>query len=76
MATKYNFTEGYNKDVKDEIPKWMDNLFTDGIQKQQPVIINDLYNANKPKVKKCSSCGKLLLPNEIGKCLACSNINK
>lgn len=41
---KYNFTNGFNKDVKDKAPDWMDSLFNGKIEKKEVVKIHDLYN--------------------------------
>lgn len=70
---RYNFSDGHNKDVKDKAPEWMETLFKNGFNKPEPVFINDLY-ASTVKVKKCSSCGKILASNEIGKCSSCAII--
>ena len=43
----YNFSDPYGKGVKDEHPKWMDELFNKKIEKKEPTIINDLYKSNK-----------------------------
>lgn len=72
--TRYNFTDGHNKDVKDKAPDWMNSLFENGFQKKEPTIIADLYsNSNRP-VKKCSICGKILSSNEISKCFNCTKL--
>lgn len=70
----YNFSDPYGKGVKDEHPKWMDELFNKKIEKKEPTIINDLYKSNKSNKKTCSVCGKILNNNEIGKCGNCKNI--
>ena len=67
----YNFTDGNNKHIKDEAPEWMNDLFEKGINKSKPVIINQLFESQKPKIKKCSVCGKLLSVTEIGICGNC-----
>lgn len=67
------FTNGYNKEVKDEAPDWMENLFEKGIQKKEVTIISDLYSTNK-KVNKCIACGKILLSNEGNKCENCKQL--
>lgn len=69
--TRYNFTDGHNKDVKDKAPDWMNTLFENGFQKKESTIVTDLYSNSNKVVKKCSVCGKILSTNEIGKCSNC-----
>jgi hypothetical protein len=64
------FTNGYNKEVKDKAPDWMEGLFEKGIEKKEVTIISDLYGTDK-KVNKCIVCGKILLSNEGKKCGNC-----
>lgn len=66
----HNFTDGHNKDVKDEIPDWINTMLEKGFEKKEPIIISDLYTANV-KTKNCSMCGKILASNEINKCSNC-----
>lgn len=71
MATKHNFTDGHNKDVKDSVPDWIEDFFNKGIEKKEPTIITDLYSNKVQQIKKCSVCGKILAINEINKCSNC-----
>ena len=52
MGNKYNFTDGYNKGVKDKSPDWMEELFNNKIEKKEPVIINDLYGVDMNETQK------------------------
>jgi rubrerythrin len=67
------FTDGYNKNIKDSAPDWMNNLFEKGIEKKESTIISDLYGNNK-QVNKCTICGKILLSNGSNKCPNCSKL--
>jgi len=64
------FTDGFNKNIKDKSPEWMNDFFKKPIKEKKVVKINNLYDvSNKPKT--CSICGKILKNNEINICTNC-----
>lgn len=62
----FNLDEPANKDVKDKMPDWMDNMLE---IKQEKVDLTPLFNTSK--CKKCSGCGLPLKPNEVDYCNDC-----
>lgn len=66
---KYKLGEGYNKEVKDKSPEWMDEFFKNPEKKAEQVDLSFLET--KKQVKKCSKCGKTLADNEVGVCSTC-----
>ena len=75
---KYNLTEGLNKDVKDEMPEWMENIQNimdnNSINKNTNYIAqieDSIINPKKQKIKTCSVCNTILKTNEVSYCNNC-----
>ena len=75
MGNRYNFTDPYGKNVEDKMPDWLKDL---KIEKKDNITeiekIKNLYTNSSNKVRKCSICGSVLAPNEVGKCGNCRKL--
>ena len=74
---KFDFSP-YGKNVKkDPVPDWMNNIVNDErkYNRNKPDF-SKLFEDKKKSVRNCSCCGKILKPNEIGKCSSCLNVKK
>ena len=74
---KFDFSP-YGKNVKkDPVPDWMNNIVNDErkYNRNKPDF-SKLFEDKKKSVRNCSCCGKILKPNEIGKCSSCLNFKR
>lgn len=72
---KFDFSEyGVNVE-KDKAPDWMhsmlDNNGSYNTGKEKIDFSKLFENSTNNKVRKCSCCGNILKPNEVGKCSYC-----
>ena len=75
MGNKYNFTDPYGKNVEDKMPDWLKDLEIKKKDNSSEINkIKNLYNNTGNKVRKCSVCGGVLAPNEVGKCSNCRKL--
>ena len=74
---KFDFSP-YGKNVKkDPVPDWMNNIVNDeGKYNRNKPDFSKLFEDKKKSVRNCSCCGKILKPNEIGKCSSCLNVKR
>ena len=74
---KFDFSP-YGKNVKkDPVPDWMNNIVNDeGKYNRNKPDFSKLFEDKKKSVRNCSRCGKILKPNEIGKCSSCLNFKR
>ena len=74
---KFDFST-YGKNVKnDPVPDWMNNIVNDeGKYNRNKPDFSKLFENKKKSVRNCSCCGKILKPNEIGKCSSCLNFKR
>ena len=74
---KFDFSP-YGKNIKkDPVPDWMNNIVNDeGKYNRNKSDFSKLFEDKKKSVRNCSCCGKILKPNEIGKCSSCLNFKR
>ena len=74
---KFDFSP-YGKNVKkDPVPDWMNNIVNDeGKYNRNKPDFSKLFEDKKKSVRNCSCCGKILKPNEIGKCSSWLNFKR
>ena len=74
---KFDFSP-YGKNVKkDPVPDWMNNIVNDeGKYNRNKPDFSKLFEDKKKSVRNCSCCGKILNPNDIGKCSSCLNFKR
>jgi hypothetical protein len=67
------FTKGFNENVEDKIPEWMENINTNiKIDKNPFKNIDDpILNPKKQRVGKCNICGAPLKNNQVDICSNC-----
>ena len=75
MGNKYNFADPYGKNIEDKMPDWLKDLKIEKKDNSSEIEkIKNLYTNSSNKVRKCSICGSVLAPNEVGKCSNCRKL--
>ena len=75
MGNRYNFADPYGKNIEDKMPDWLKDLKIEKKDNSSEIEkIKNLYTNSSNKVRKCSICGSVLAPNEVGKCSNCRKL--